>query len=338
MTLRLAFVGFRHGHIFDLYKRAGSTEGVEIVAACEEDPAAREKVAADGSAKITHVDYRKMLDETACDAVAVGDYYSIRGARILEALRRGRHVLTDKPPCTRLEELDQIEGLLAEKKLKLGCMFDSRDLAPFLGLRALVREGRIGKIQGIVIGGQHPLLRGTRPGWYFEDGKHGGTINDIAIHIFDLIPWMTGLDFAALEAARCWTGFAEGTAMKDAAQFMLSLSNGAGLLGEVSYFMPNSMGYVLPHYWRTTLFGTQGMVETSATSKGIFAAIDGQKEPETIPLPPANPGGYLRAFMADVRGEPRPDEVDTRSVLRASRLALIVQKAADERRAGVPLR
>jgi len=98
------------------------------------------------------------------------------------------------------------------------------------------------------------------------------------------------------------------------------------------------MSYVLPHYWRTTLFGTKGLLETSATSKGIFAAIDGQKEPETIPLPPANPGGYLRAFIADVRGEPRPDEVDSPSVLRAARLALIVQKAADERRAGVSLR
>lgn len=338
MSLRLAFIGFRHGHIFDLYKRATTTAGVEVVAACEEDAAARAKVAADGSAKITHDDYRRMLDEVPCDAVAVGDYYGIRGARVLEALGRGKHVLTDKPPCTRLEELDRIEALLREKKLKLGCMFDSRDLAPFLGLRALVREGRVGEIQGIVIGGQHPLLRGTRPGWYFEDGKHGGTINDIAIHIFDLVPWMTGLDFAALEAARCWTGFATGTPMKDAAQFMISLSNGAGLMGEVSYFMPDSMGYVLPHYWRTTLFGRKGILETSATSKAILAAVDGGKEPESLPLPPADPGGYLRAFLADVQGSPLPEAVETRGVLRAARLALTVQKAADERRTGVSLR
>ena len=335
MTLKLAFIGFRHGHIFDLYKRAATTEGVEIVAACEEDAAAREKVIADGSANITHTDYRAMLDEVRCDAVAVGDYYSIRGARTLEALARGKHVLTDKPPCTRLEELDRIESLLKEKKLKLGCMFDSRDLAPFLGLRALIREGRIGEVQAVVIGGQHPLLRGTRPGWYFEDGKHGGTINDIAIHIFDFIPWMTGLDIAALEAARCWS--ASGTPMKDAAQFMLSLSNGAGLMAEVSYFMPNSMGYTLPHYWRTTVFGTKGMIETSATSTSILGAFDGLKQPETLPLPPADPGGYLRAFLADVQGKPLPEAVDTPGVLRAARLALTVQKAADDRSVNVPI-
>jgi predicted dehydrogenase len=337
VSLRLAFVGFRHGHIFDLYKRATQTAGIEVVAACEEDAATREKVGADGSAKITHADYRRMLDEVACDAVAVGDYYAIRGARILEALGRGRHVVTDKPPCIRLEELDRIEALLREKRLKLGCMFDSRDLAPFLGLRALVREGRIGEIQAIVFGGQHPLLRGTRPGWYFEEGKHGGTINDIAIHIFDLIPWMTGLDFASVTAARCWTGLATGSPMKDGAQFMLTLSNGAGLMGEVSYFMPNSMGYVLPHYWRTTVFGSKGLAETSATSKSIFAALDGAKEPEQIPLPAADPGGYLRAFLADVAGAPLPDAVDTSRVLRAARLALTVQRAADQGQTGVAL-
>ena len=31
--------------------------------------------------------------------------------------------------------------------------------------------------------------------WYFEDDKHGGTINDIGIHGIDLIPYLTGLSF-----------------------------------------------------------------------------------------------------------------------------------------------
>jgi len=31
---------------------------------------------------------------------------------------------------------------------------------------------------------------GTRPAWYFEPGMHGGTLNDIAIHALDFIPWV----------------------------------------------------------------------------------------------------------------------------------------------------
>ncbi len=338
MRLRLAFAGFRHGHIFDLYKRARESAEIEVVAACEEDAAAREKVAKDGSASITHSDTRKMLDEVACDAVAVGDYYAARAGRIEEALRRGKHVLTDKPPCIRLGELDRIEALVREKKLRLGCMFDSRDLGQFIGLRALLREGVAGEVHAIVIGGQHPLLRGTRPGWYFEEGKHGGTINDIAIHVFDFIPWMTGLELETVEAARCWTAFAQGTPMKDAGQFMITLSNGAGLMGEVSYFLPDSFGYTNPLYWRTTIFGRKGILETAYNAGSITAQLDGKQEAESRPLPPADPGGYLRAFLADVRGEARPDAMNTEGVLRAARIALRVQEAADRGLRGVPLR
>ena len=337
MKLRLAFVGFRHGHIFDLYKRASESDQIDIVAACEEDAAAREKVKADGAANITHDNYGRMLDEVECDAVAVGDYYSARGGRILEALKRGKHAITDKPPCIRLDELDPIEAELSKKNLKLGCMFDSRDLAPFMGLRNLLREGLIGDVHAVVIGGQHPLMRGSRPGWYFEEGKHGGTINDIAIHVFDLVPWLTGLEIVTLNAARCWTAFADGTPMRDAGQFMLTLKNGAGVMCEVSYFMPNSMGYTIPLYWRTTLFGRKGILETAFTADTIQVALDGQKQMESRPLPKGDPGGYLRAFLDDIRGRRRPDALTTEGVLRAARIALKVQQAADEGLREVPL-
>ena len=328
MTLRMAFIGFRHAHIFDLYTRARESDEIEIVAACEEDAAARGKVRADGAAEITHDSSTKMLDEVECDVVAIGDYYAARGGRAIEALKRGRHVITDKPPCIRLAELDKIEALLKEKNLKLGCMFDTRDAAPFMGLRRLVREGVVGGVHAIVVSGQHPLMRAARPGWYFEEGKHGGTINDIAIHVFDMVPWLTGLEFKTVNAARCWTAFAEGTAMRDAGQFMLTLSNGCGVMGEVSYFMPDSMGYTIPLYWRTTIFGRKGVLETSFTSDAITVGLDGKKEVEARPLPEGNPGGYLRSFLADVGGT--PDGLGTAEVLRAARIALTVQKAADE--------
>jgi predicted dehydrogenase len=338
VKLRIAFAGFRHGHIFDLYKRARESAELDVVAACETDAATRDKVKADGSASITHSDFARMLDETPCDVVAVGDVYSARAALIEEALKRGKHVLTDKPPCIRLGELDRIETLVKAKNLRLGCMFDSRDLAPFLGLRALIRQGLIGEVHALAIGGQHPLIRGVRPGWYFEDGRHGGTINDIAIHIFDFIPWLTGLDFDRVEAARCWTAFATGSPMKDAGQFMVTLSNGAGLLGDVSYFLPDSLGYTNPYYWRTTVFGRKGTLETGVNTGAILAGLDGKKQVESLPLPPADPGGYLRAFLDDVRGRARPDAVNTEGVLRAARLALTVQDAADRGLRGVPLR
>ncbi len=68
-----------------------------------------------------------------------------------------------------------------------------------------------------------------------EEGKHGGTINDIAVHALDLIPWITGHKFKRIVAARCWNALAKRCPhFKDAAQLMLEMDNGAGVMGDVS--------------------------------------------------------------------------------------------------------
>lgn len=333
--MNLAFVGFRHGHIQTLYQHAQAHPAITVVGACEEDSETRAAFTEHPMIHITHATLDAMLDEVVCDAVAVGDYYGRRGELILHLLDRGKHVIVDKPVCTSLAELEQIEERLAQNTLKLGCMLDMRDSPQIIGLRTMVRNGLIGEVHAIAFGGQHPLLLGTRPAWYFEPGKHGGTINDIAIHAVDSLPWITGLQFTDILAARTWNAFASDYPhFHDAAQMMLTMENGCGVLGDVSYFMPNSMGYTLHLYWRMTLWGRKGVLETSTTSDHIMVALDGENEPRREPLPPRNVGGYLQAFLNDVAGlsaskDADPDLFDTTTVLRSTRMALQIQQAAD---------
>ena len=79
MAVRFAFAGFRHNHIMGLYDWADKSADVEIVAACEEHPETREKLAAAGKVRITHDSLDAMLDKVECDVVAVADYYGRRG-------------------------------------------------------------------------------------------------------------------------------------------------------------------------------------------------------------------------------------------------------------------
>ena len=330
MTVRIGVIGFRHNHIYDLYRQAESLPEVEIVAACEKDAGARQEAEQREFVQITHASSDDLLASADCDAIAVGDYYGRRGRLIIDALSSGKHVIGDKPLCTRLSELDEIERLSSENGLSVGCMLEMRDWVQPIGVRNLVRQGTIGEVHALSFGGQHPLLLGTRPAWYFEPGKHGGTINDIGIHALDLIPWITGHRFAVVNAARCWNAFAEGHPhFKDAGQMMLTLDDGCGVLGDVSYFSPNSLGYRLPFYWRLTLWGRKGVIETSATMDEITVALDGEPGTRSIPLPAGNPGGYLKAFLHDIQGASAADELSTADVIRASRVALTVQWAAD---------
>jgi predicted dehydrogenase len=329
--VRLAFVGFRHGHIMSLYNLASGREDIEIVAACEEDAAARAQTAAAGKVKITHDSYRAMLDDTPCDAVAVGDYFGARGSRAIEALLRGKHVISDKPLCTSLAELDRIEGLARERGLAVGCMLDMREGGAVLEARRLIAAGEIGDVHVIMPSGQHPLFWGSRPGWYFEPGKHGGTINDIAIHAIDAIPWMTGQAWKRLEAARGWNARVPSAPyFQDCGQFMATLANGCGVLCDVSYLSPDAAGYTMPQYWRMAFWGDKGVIEVTPTANQVALYRNDAKTPEVITAGSDRRGANLDAFLAEVRGQREGLHLSTAEVIAASRVALLIQRAADE--------
>ena len=176
-------------------------------------------------------------------------------------------------------------------------MLTMRDAAPVIGARNLIQAGRIGEVHAIAFGGQHPLLLGSRPGWYFEQGKHGGTITDIGIHAIDALPWVTGHQWAKINAARCWRAFVpQELHMQDAGQMMLEMDNGCGVLGDVSYFAPDRAGYTMPYYWRTTFWGRDGVIETATTAKDIQVLGREDAAVQVEPLPPA-PTGRLPALL-----------------------------------------
>ncbi|NLV73073.1 MAG: Gfo/Idh/MocA family oxidoreductase [Chloroflexi bacterium] len=331
--LRIAIVGFRHGHIYDLLKRVQQHPDIELIACCEEDLATRQALAAAGEVRITHADYLQMLDEVELDAIGIGDYFGKRGALAIAALERGKHIIADKPLATRIAEVERIIELSAHNRLCVGCMLDLRDNGTFRHLREVVRSGQLGEVKAISFNGQHPLNAASRPAWYFENGKHGGTINDIGIHAFDVLPWITSLDWEHVGCARVWAAHPQVPDFAGAGQVLLTMSNGCGVIGDVSYLTPDSFAYRNPQYWRITIWGESGIAETSINTPEISLALAGENQLRSLPPAEANPGGYLEAFLHDIAGSSQPGELDTAQVLAAALVGVRVQYAAD---AGLP--
>ena len=335
MSLKFTFAGFGHAHINNLYHHVDQMDELTFVAACEPDTMLREGTEKAGIA-VDYTSFDRMFDEVECDVVAIGAIFGDRGDLAIEALKRGKHVIADKPFCTRMSELREIERLSAENNLRIGCMLTQRGSKTSTGVRHLIKSGRLGDIHAVTFGGQHPLNLGSRPGWYFEPGKHGGTITDIFIHAADSIPWITGQAFDRVIAARCWNALApEYPSFEDGAQLMMTMDNGCGVLGDVSYFMPSEGGYSMPYYWRTTFFGSEGIAEISAVSDTIDLTENGvvvSVEPDG-----PEPNGYLSGFLADIQGAATTESLTTADVLRATRTAITVQEAADNRRFDISL-
>ena len=328
--MKIAFIGIRHGHIHALYQLACKHPGVEVVAACEDDEPTRKALAAAGKIKLTHRDWRAMLAEVPCDIVACGDYYARRGEILLAALAAGKHVIADKPICTQMAQWKRIAALSAAKGLAVGCQLDMRSWGNLRTVRRLIAEGAIGPIQTVLFTGQHPLQFGTRPGWYFEPGKHGGTINDIAVHAFDAIPWVTGRTLAEVVAARVWNASPDVCpGFQDGAQLMLRMDNGGGVLGDVSYLAPDKVRFKVPQYWRFTFHGPGGSIETTLSDPHVQVAAANQAELRKVPAEGAVPHSYFESFLREVTGEAGQRSPSTAEVLEAARVSLAAQAAAD---------
>ena len=112
--MNIAFAGLRHDHIYDLYNMAKNHELYTIVGEFEEDAAARE-AAIEKGLTCQYKTYDELLSDEKVEVVALGGCYGDRGQMAIDALKAGKHVIADKPLCTKLSELDEIERLAKMK-------------------------------------------------------------------------------------------------------------------------------------------------------------------------------------------------------------------------------
>lgn len=321
--MRIAFAGFRHGHIISLYEKAQENPDVTILGCHEEDTATREVTAQDLGADFCYPDYAALLSDPAVEVVAIGDYYAKRGKMVIEALKHGKHVICDKPICTELEELDEIERLSKENALQVCCMLDLRYMEQAAKARELIESGAIGEVKIASFTGQHGLSFEHRPCWYFEPGKHGGTINDIGIHGVDLVRFITGKNLTAVNCAKTWNAYAvKAPDFKDCGQFMADME-GMALTADVSYSAPRYNG-ILPTYWEFCFWGLDGMIRFNMAENKTCLYKDGACQTFECEFLSSH---YFEDLPKMIQGIPAI--LNTEDILRSQRQVLTIQKFAD---------
>lgn len=324
--MNLAFCGLKHAHVGSLYALCAQNSDVRILGAWEGEEAYR--AAARTWMQVPfYPTLDELLNDKKVDVVVIGDAYGARGQEAIRALKAGKHVLSDKPLCTRMEELEEIERIAGEGHLAVGCMLDLR-FDPALRLaRNLVRSGELGEIHAINFTGQHPLNYGTRPSWYFDAQLYGGTFNDLAIHGLDAVSMITGLSYARTRCARQYNAFArEAPSFPDCAQLMGEYENGAGLIADVSYSAPAQAAFRLPSYWRFSFWGDKGMIECALGAEKLLLAQAGRDEIRLLTAPKVKEN-CLTELIRQIRGE--STVFPQRMLFDSTRTALEIQRSAE---------
>lgn len=323
--MKILFQGFCHTHIYSLYHKVlQKWEQLEIAGCIEENREMGKAAQESLGISLNGGSYEEWLNKDV-DIVAICSKYGERGGAAIKALRAGKHVIADKPLCTRLEELEEIEQLVKQNNVKVTCMLELRNMPTINRARELLRAGKLGRVRNISFTGQHCIDYKHRPSWYFEEGMHGGTINDLAIHGVDIVRDITGLEIEKVDGVRTWNAYAvKNPEFKDCAVFMARLSNGAELLADVSYSAPSQV-FTMPTYWNFEIWCEKGYMTFNLADNYVKVYEEG------IPQMQSYEGivedkDYLAEFLQEIN---EGTDTLTQSVIASTRATLLIQKAAD---------
>jgi len=320
--MRIAFAGFRHGHIYGIFKEAVRNENVVITGCFEEDVQARKEAQVKWGDLFVYETYEDILQDPSVEVVAIGDYFAKRGRMVIEALKHGKHVISDKPFCTELDEVDEIESLAEKNNLQVMSMFDLRYIPQAEKAKEIIQSGVLGDIHIVSFTGQHFLNYGSRPGWYYEKGKHGGTINDLGIHGVDMVRYLTGKNLTKINCAKTWNAFADQEPeFNDCGQFMAEM-DGMSVMADVSYSAPQCAG-ILPTSWNFCFWGSKGMLNFSYNDKKLHVYTDSEKVVECTKVPHF----YLEDLEKEIAGE--KTRMSEGNIFESQRQTLQIQKAAE---------
>lgn len=273
-------------------------------------------------------DWRAMLDGEDLDVVAVFDVDARKADIVCEALAWGKHVIVDKPLCTRLEDLDRIETALAQSSGSLALLLPFPQAPLMKRLREIIRGGTLGDILSIRSRRAYKQKLGKRPEWFFTKEYGGGILCEIGTHDFDLARFLTGLD-AAQVSARAFNGkLPQYPTGEDYASAVFTL--GAQTLYSLHIDRiaalnapgdPSSM----------EILGTKGQIIIAPGFKDVQVTLDNRDDAppvEDVSMDgyPALVAAWLDALDSGDRGQP----FFAPQVLPSVRGVLSAQKSADE--------
>ncbi|KQV08410.1 Gfo/Idh/MocA family protein [Leifsonia sp. Root112D2] len=190
-----------------------------------------------------------------------------RSAIAIEALRCGKDVVTDKPGCVSLDELDAIAVAVAESERFWSVTFSERfEVRAVARAGELVRAGRIGKVVQVLglgphrVGDNAHLAGGAgRPEWFYDKRRYGGILTDIASHQIDQFLWLTGQKSAEIVTSTVGNfAHPDRPGFEDFGEVLLRADGAQGYI-RVDWYTPAG----LPTWGdgRLLILGTEGYIE-----------------------------------------------------------------------------
>ncbi|HVF65327.1 MAG TPA: Gfo/Idh/MocA family oxidoreductase [Casimicrobiaceae bacterium] len=260
MRLKFAAIGLDHRHIYDQVQSL-----VDAGAQCVGYWTDGTPKTLDGFVKrfpeLPRVDdRRRLLDDPSIRLITCAAIPCDRAMHAVEAMRAGKDFMVDKPGVTTFDQLDEVRGVQQHAGRIWTVNFTERfEVRAVTRALELVRAGAIGDVVQTVGLGPHRLNRGLRDPWFFDRGKYGGILVDIASHQIDQFLAFTGASDAEIVLARTSNiAHAGDPDFEDFGEIVMTTGDANAYI-RVDWFTPDG----LPTWGDGRLFitGTRGSIE-----------------------------------------------------------------------------
>jgi UDP-N-acetyl-2-amino-2-deoxyglucuronate dehydrogenase len=319
-------------------------DGLDLVAVCDAVLDRAEAVAAPRGIPAFR-SLEELLAAVECDVVTICTPSGMHPAHGIVAARAGKHVITEKPMATRLEDADALVAACDDAGVQLFVVKQNRLNPPIQLLKRAVDKGRFGRIYMA-----NSTVRWTRPQEYYTQAPwrgtwefDGGAFMNQASHYVDLIQWLVG----PVESVIAKTAtLARQIEAEDSGAAVLRFRSGAiGVIEVTVLTYPRNMEGSI------TVLGERGSVKIGGTAVNRvdhwqFADYDDDDKAVEALMQAANPAsvygsghlGYYENVLAVLRGEARA-ETDGRGGRKSLELILgIYESARTGREVPLPLR
>ena len=230
-----------------------------------------------------------------------------------EFLKRGIHVICDKPLTATLSDARKLKKLADESGALFVLTHNYTGYPLVRQARAMIANGELGDIRVVQVEYAQDWLTepvektGAKQAvWRTDPARSGpgGSTGDIGTHAFNLASFVTGLTLESLAADL--HSFVAGRRLDDNAHVMLRFAGGAKGMLWCSQVAPGNENAL-----RLRVYGTKGGIEWAQEDPNRlwFAPFGGEKRlimragPGTGPdaarvtrVPPGHPEGYIEAF------------------------------------------
>lgn len=214
-------------------------------------------------------DYKELL-ERDLDAVIVATPDFAHTEPTLEAIKRGYHIMIEKPLTMNIEEAEKIVEEAKKKKIKAQVAFENRWNAPFVMVKSSIDTGEFGDIYGMRITLNDSIYVPTKmiswaarssPAWFLMS------------HCVDMSLWLTGKRVKSVDARGIKNLLKrQGIDTFDMIDASLRLEDGSLVHIFSSWILPESIPFIAQ--FKFEIYGEKGYSNIDFTNSVITNASE----------------------------------------------------------------